>query len=135
MINKSRKAEFNRERAQLYEEALEEYPLARAMDIESMLQHLNPKSGEKILGVGEGNGYFCQAIVNAVGETGKYTVTDPSPYQLKSLKNRVNVSYLEVIAAGAEELPVRENFYDKVWTFGSFHHCPNQTEAMKRIYR
>jgi arsenite methyltransferase len=42
---------------------------------------------------------------------------------------------LEVKTAGAQEVEVPEGFYDKVWSFGAFHHCPNQTEAMKRIYK
>lgn len=134
MTRKVKEVEFNRRRAQLYEEALKEYPLARAMDIQAMSKHLHPKPGEYILGIGEGNGYFCQSIVHAVGQEGKYTVTDPSQYQLAHLKNRVNVSQLEVITSGAEDMPIRRGFYDKVWSFGAFHHCPNQTEAMKRIY-
>jgi ubiquinone/menaquinone biosynthesis C-methylase UbiE len=135
MINKKKFIEFDKERARLYEEALQEYPLARAKDIESMRKHLNPQSGENILGIGEGNGYFCSSIVEAVGKSGKYTVTDPSPYQLTNLRKRINLSQLEIIAAGAEEIPVREDFYDKVWSFGAFHHCQNQTEAMKRVYK
>ncbi len=134
MAYQAKEAEFSRERAKLYEEALKEYPLARAMDIQSMFKHLRPKSGDNILGIGEGNGYFCQSIVYAVGGEGKYTVTDPSQYQLSNLKNRVNVSQLEVLTSGAEEIPLRKGSYDKVWSFGAFHHCSNQTEAMKRIY-
>ncbi len=135
MINKKKFIEFDRERARLYEEALQEYPLARTHDINTMQKHLNPQLGENILGIGEGNGYFCKSIVEAVGKSGKYTVTDPSPYQLANLRRRINLSQLEIITAGAGEIPVRENSYDKVWAFGSFHHCPNQTEAMKRIYK
>ena len=128
-------AEFNKVRSQMYERAISQYPLARAMDISAMHGHLSPKKGEKILGVGEGNGYFCQPILDAVGEHGVYVVTEPSQFQLDNLKNRISLSQLEVITSGAEAIPIKENYFDKVWSFGAFHHCPDQTEAMKRMYQ
>lgn len=128
-------AEFNELRSRMYEEALEEYPLARTMDIEAMQKHLSPQKGDSILGIGEGNGYFCQPILDAIGYTGRYTITDPAECQLRNLKHRVNTSQLEIVATGAESIPITAEKYDKVWSFGAFHHCPNQTEAMKRIYK
>lgn len=127
-------AEFNDVRSTMYERALREYPLARTMDLDAMQTHLSPESGESIMGIGEGNGFFCKAILDAVGEEGRYTITDPSQYQLDNLKNRVNTSKLEVVTSGAESIPIRKDQYDKIWSFGAFHHCPDQTEAMKRMY-
>jgi arsenite methyltransferase len=135
MVNKSGKAEFNEERSRLYDLAMQQYPNARQDDICAMFKHLSPQRGERILGIGEGNGYFSKDILKAVGGDGVYTVTDPSRYQLQNLRNRVKSSNLEIIQCGAEELPVRKEYYDKVWSFGAFHHCSNQTEAVKKIYR
>jgi ubiquinone/menaquinone biosynthesis C-methylase UbiE len=127
--------EFNNIRSKLYEEAISEYPLARNQDILSMQKYLQPKKGDYVLGIGEGNGYFCNEIAKAIGKVGKYTISDPSPQQLKNIRNREIHSRLEIIAASAEEIPLRPNQYNKVWSFGAFHHCHNQTEAMKRIYQ
>ena len=134
MVN-TNKIEFNGERSRLYEEAIQEYPLAREEDLLAMFRLLEPKEGDYILGIGEGNGYFCKSISNAIGSTGRYTVTDPSKDQLENIKYRVSASNLEIKVAGAQEIEVPEEFYDKVWSFGALHHCPNQTEAMRRIYR
>jgi cyclopropane fatty-acyl-phospholipid synthase-like methyltransferase len=134
VTTKRRMIEFNALRSQMYEEALRDYPLARAQDIQAMQRYLAPKKGEVVLGIGEGNGYFCQPILNAIGTDGKYLVTDPSADQLSNLSNRVKVENLEVQVAGAESFRAQKETFDKIWSFGAFHHCPNQTKAMRRIY-
>lgn len=127
--------EFVGVRSKLYTESLAEYPHARAEDIQAMYQYLNPQPGEYILGFGEGNGYFCHAIAEAVGIEGSYLITDPSQDQLDSLLKKALPPQVQVQRMGVENLKVPPNFYDKVWSCGAFHHCPNQTEAMKRIYQ
>ncbi len=131
---KNKNAEFDGERAKLYEQAISEYPDARIMDIEVMKKLLNPRRGEKILGFGEGNGYFCKAIAEAVDKQGKYYITDPSEDQLINLKKRINLPQIEIKKIGAEEIDESQRNFDKIWSFGAFHHCSNQTAAIKRIY-
>ena len=126
---------FSGLRAKLYQEALAEYPDARKNDIKAMYRYLNPQLGEYILGFGEGNGYFCREIAEALGPHGKYLVTDPSQDLLKNLRKRINLPQIEVLRSGAEELEVATESYDKVWSFGAFHHLDNQTKAMTNIYR
>ncbi len=128
-------AEFNGLRAKLYEEAISTFPDARKNDIEVMYTLLDPKKGDKILGFGEGNGYFCKSIANAIGCVGEYLITDPSKDQLDNLVKRVNLPQITTQVSGAEELNIQQNYFDKAWSFGAHHHCQNQTEAMKRIYR
>jgi len=125
-------AEFDGLRATLYEEAITQYPNARREDIETMYRLLQPKTGDTILGIGEGNGYFCKDIATAIGRCGRYVVTDPSEDQLDNLIQRVRLPQVEVLKAGAEE--INQTGFDKVWSFGGFHHCTNQTAAMKNIY-
>jgi cyclopropane fatty-acyl-phospholipid synthase-like methyltransferase len=131
----SYKEEFDGQRAKLYEEALEEYPLARAMDLEIMYAYLNPQINEKILGLGEGNGYFCNSIASSIGQNGEYLITDPSKDQLENLSRRVKYSQVKIEVSKAENIVIKENFFDKVWSFGAFHHIGNQTEALKRVYK
>ena len=164
-------AEFDGQRAKLYEQALREYPQARANDIKAMKRLLNPSSGEKILGAGEGNGLFYLDIANSVIPNGAYCVVDPSKDQLNSLLGRITKDEIQKLlnrvkleqelgyypqeeknkelqakrlrlnfvlnrqVAGIESMKVFEGQFDKVWSFGAFHHCPNQTEGMKRIYQ
>jgi len=120
-------------RASMYEQAIALYPSARTMDIQAMKKYLNPQKNEKILGIGEGNGFFCPPIIEAIGEKGYYLVTDPSSEQLANLAKRVTCPNLETLTKGAENFTPTTSF-DKAWSFGAFHHCPDQTQAMKNIY-
>ncbi len=127
-------AEFDGIRAKLYDEALTEYPLARCEDISAMKQILSPKEGEKILGFGEGNGFFCQDISDLLGKNGKYFVTDPSLDQLNNLKRKIKGSNIQIVQAGAENLNVPTTYFDKAWSFGALHHCPDKISAFKNIF-
>jgi len=129
------KVEFDGVRAKLYEKAMSEYPLSRVMDIETMYKYLNPKINNKILGIGEGNGYFCNSIASSIGANGIYFITDPSKDQLINIKKKLNYPQIKIEVMGADELDVPKNFFDKVWSFGAFHHCKNKIAAMKNVFR
>ena len=134
-----KKIEFTDDRARLYEEAVLEYPYARDDDIKTMHRLLDPKAGESVLGIGEGNGVFAKAIADAVGPAGQYLVTDPSQEQLSNLVKRVNKPVhkpqVKVQVTGAEHIVIKPNTFDKIWSFGAFHHTSSQTMAIKQIYR
>jgi ubiquinone/menaquinone biosynthesis C-methylase UbiE len=127
--------EFVGSRAKLYNEALAEYPHAREEEIKVMHRYLNPQAGEYILGVGEGNGFFCEEIAKAVGSHGRYLITDPSQDQTKTMREVFCLPQVEFKVMGAERLEVSSNSYDKVWSCGAFHHFPEQTKAMQNIYK
>jgi arsenite methyltransferase len=134
-MSKNQPAEFDGLRAKLYEEALREFPKARSEDIIAMHRYLTPTFGEKILGVGEGNGFFVSEIVKSVGQSGLYTVSDPSSNQLQNLMQAGSFDQLGIINKSAEDLDISEQSkYDKIWSFGAFHHCPKQDIAMQRFY-
>jgi ubiquinone/menaquinone biosynthesis C-methylase UbiE len=128
--------QFKGARAQLFKEALIEYPKARRDDLSLMRKHLSPQPGERILGFGEGNGYFCRAIAEAVGKTGSYVITEASPELICGIPESVlALPQVQTKVMPAESLEFASETFDKVWACGAFHHCPDQTEAMKRMYR
>jgi len=129
-----KQAEFDA-RADRYELALANSPHARDMEFDVVDTHLDPRIRDRIIGIGEGNGKFSRYIAEAVGKEGFYFITDPSEYQLKNLRKRVKgLSQIGVEVASAEEINILPESFDKVWSFGAFHHVADQTEAMKRIY-
>ncbi len=130
----AKQAEFNGLRAKMYEVAIKENSQSRKQDLNAMYGLLAPQKGERILGIGEGNGFFVKSIADAVGAKGEYLVTDPSKDQLENLVKRVDVNQIKTQVAGAEAINVLPQSYDKVWGFGCYHHCPNQVGGMKQIY-
>ena len=128
--------EFAGLRAQLFREALAEYPNARRDDYYLMHRYLDPQPGDRVLGFGEGSGYFCGAIAKAVGPTGRYLITDPSPELMCSLPASVEqLPQVKVTISPVEELDIEAESFDKAWACGAFHHSPNQTEALKRVHK
>ncbi|HEY6729264.1 MAG TPA: methyltransferase domain-containing protein [Polyangiaceae bacterium] len=128
--------EFAGLRAQLFREALAEYPNARRDDYYLMRKYLDPQPGDRVLGFGEGSGYFCGTIAKAVGPTGRYLITDPSPELVCSLPESVErLPQVQVTISPVEQLDIDAESFDKAWACGAFHHCPNQTEAFKRVYQ
>ena len=72
-------------------------------------------------------------IAKSIGEEGTYLVTDPSKDQLDGLEKKFTHPAITTQVIGAEGLSVTTK-YDKAWSFGAFHHCPNQDVAMKNLY-
>lgn len=127
--------EFIGIRAKHYREAMIEYPDAREEEEALALKYLSPKPGERILETGAGAGFFSIPIADAIFP-GRLMATDPSLEQLEalSLKQRTNI---DVEQGGADSLPsdLEENYYDAIWSGGSFHHVQNKTQAFHHFYR
>ena len=98
------KQEFDGIRSRLYKEALEEFPNARAEDITFMKKFLSPKSGERILEIGAGSGFFSEHISELIGEHGRLIVADPSLEQLENVKklSKNNIDIIQFVQFGSE---------------------------------
>jgi arsenite methyltransferase len=128
--------EFTGKRAELFKQALTEYPNARRDDFDLMRQHLEPRTGEHILGFGEGSGHFCRTIAEAVGSSGKYVITEPSPELFCNIPQAVlDLPQVFTEITAIQDIDFPPDSFDKAWACGAFHHCTNQTQAMARLHR
>ena len=128
--------EFTGRRAELFKEALREYPNARRDCHKLMYRYLDPRPGEHILGFGEGSGHFCRPIAEAVSFTGRYIITEPSPELFVNVPQSVlDLPQVFTQIAPVEDIDIPPDSMDKAWACGAFHHCPNQTQAISRIHR
>ncbi len=136
MVARAGSYEFTGRRAELFKQALTEYPNARRDDFDLMRQHLAPKAGDRILGFGEGSGHFCRTIAEAVGPSGKYVITEPSPELFNNIPRSVlDLPQVSTEITAIEDIDFEPDSFDKAWACGAFHHCPNQTQAIARIQR
>jgi arsenite methyltransferase len=127
---------FTGARARLFKEALAEYPNARRDDVALMRRHLDPQSGDHVLGFGEGSGHFCRAIAEAVGPGGKYVITEPSPELFCNIAQDIlDLPYVFTEITAVEHIEFPPDSFDKAWACGAFHHCADQTQAVIRIHR
>jgi len=126
--------EFSGIRSRLYKQALAEYPKAREEEIKAMKKYLIPKKRETILEVGAGSGFFSGHIADLIGEKGKLIVSDPSKEQLEEIRN-LNKKNIEILQKGAEEINLKEESIDSIWSFGAMHHSFKKQEAFNNFKR
>eukprot|EP01084_Bolivina_argentea_P148208 259153_1 len=133
MARVSKLVEFNNVRSRLYKQAIQLFPNARREDIAVMNKYLAPQAGEQILGVGEGNIFFGPHISKSIGSNGIYIASDPSEFQIDSI-NQLCLPNVTTLIANAEDIEL-DDPVNKIWSFGAFHHCQNQEQAMKSLYK
>lgn len=125
--------EFSGSRSSLYKEALTEYPAARQADIDVMKKYLKPKDREVIVEIGAGSGMFSGIIADLV-KSGKLIVTDPSTEQLEEVK-QLKRKNIEFAHGGAENVSIKSNSIDAIWSFGAMHHVFEKEKAFKNFHK
>jgi arsenite methyltransferase len=129
---------FLGERARMYTEVLNGYPLARAEEVQVNLGYLKPRKSEKILEIGSGSGLYTEDIAKLVGMTGQVAATDPSKDQLENIKS-FNLPNVRMIPKGADtlledlSLSSEPESFDAIWSLGAFHHCQNKSKAFENF--
>lgn len=125
--------EFSGDRAKLYRECLRQFPDSRNEDIEIMKKYLKPKYGETILEIGAGNGFFSGQIAKSLGNKGKLIVLDPSLEQLDGVKELG--ANIDVLNARAENINLKEDSIDAIWSFGAMHHVFEKSKSFEKFYK
>ena len=123
--------EFSGIRSKLYRECLKEFPNARDEDIDVMKKYLAPKNTETILEVGAGSGFFSGILADLVE---KLIVSDPSEEQLQEVKN-LNKKNIKIVVRGADNLNLKKETADAIWSFGAMHHCFNKTKSFQNFFQ
>ncbi len=130
------KEEFSGIRSSYYKEIMQEMPQARVEEQEMALKFLNPSSGERILEVGAGGGFFTLSIADAVSPE-VLIATDPSLEQLEGISSE-RFDSIQAIRVGASEIPIGKKpfikqTFDAIWSGGSFHHVLDKSAAFQKF--
>lgn len=124
-------AEFDGVRATMYRDALQDYPEARATDIDLMQKHFKPQSSEVVLEVGAGNGIFSGDLADSVK---RLYVADPSAEQLAGV-DELQKNNIEVISESAENIDLPDESIDGIWSFGAIHHVSKKNDSFENFHR
>jgi len=102
------------------------------------IKELNATTNEHILEIGMGNGFFVKDIIGS-DESIKYTGCDFSPAMIEEASNInkefINRGQVEFNLANAEELPFKNETFDKVLTVNTLYFWDNITGVFNEIKR
>ncbi|MHA1581793.1 MAG: class I SAM-dependent methyltransferase [Candidatus Baldrarchaeia archaeon] len=97
------------------------------------------KEGQVVLDVDIGSGFAAALLAKAVGTNGCVYSIDPSENALDKAFSRLKEEKLDKIVvlkkARVEELPFKDNFFDRVSSIMSFHHFSDPVRSLKEMYR
>ena len=96
------------------------------------------KSGQKVLEVGCGPGFFTIPAAKIVGEKGKVYALDVNPVAVETVRRKIeekNLENIEVILADASETGLPDESIDTAFLFGVVHALDDVDAVMWEMHR
>jgi ubiquinone/menaquinone biosynthesis C-methylase UbiE len=90
-------------------------------------------TGQKVLEVGSGPGFFTIPAAEIVGESGRVYALDNNPFAVEHVRLRIQrkeVRNVEVLLADATKTGLPDGSLDTVFLFGVFHAMQDQVDAV-----
>ena len=99
---------------------------------------LKPKSGDHILEIGMGNGFFVQNLLG-MADNLSYTGVDVSTIMLDEArqinKNQIDSGRVRFEKASIEKLPFKEDYFDCITTTNTLYFWPQVENNLKELLR
>ena len=107
---------------------------------EQTIRRMDLRAGERVLDLGCGTGWASRILARLVGEdaggSGQVVGLDVSDEMVRRAREQSkdfdNVMY---VWASADEIPWREDFFDRVLSVESFYYYPDQQKALAELFR
>lgn len=110
---------------------LQRFHSVRIIETRILTQFLNPQSGEKILDVGCGKGFYCDFLQKKGCQT--YGI-DPSERDIVFGKI-LHDSRISMQVSPGEEIPFEKNTFDKVVSVCVLEHTKDDAKVLKEVHR
>jgi len=106
------------------------------MLFEKSLEKMNLAAHDRILEVGCGGGWACQAMAERVAPDSTVVGVDISDGMIRRASARfANVSNLKFICAGAEHLPLSDGAFTKIFCLEAFFFFEDQEKVLREMLR
>jgi ubiquinone/menaquinone biosynthesis C-methylase UbiE len=97
---------------------------------------LNLRTGERVLDVGCGRGFYAYEAAQCVGPTGRVCATDISPDQITAARARcAELEWVECQHADAVTLPYEDAAFDVVYGAQVFEYIVSLDMALREVHR
>ncbi|MBM9616861.1 methyltransferase domain-containing protein [Desulfobulbus rhabdoformis] len=102
----------------------------------SVLEIMQPQTGEKFLEVGCGGGFYAYEVARCVGPTGRMCAIDYSADQIATAeRNCVDMEWVECRVGEASELPYENDTFDTVYGIQVFEYIEQLDAALREVRR
>jgi ubiquinone/menaquinone biosynthesis C-methylase UbiE len=102
----------------------------------TVLEALNPRTGERVLEVGCGGGYFAREAAQFVGPTGRICAIDVSPDQVAAAQARcADLSWVECREADIAAPPYGDASFDAVFAVQVLEYLSDLDAGLRQIHR
>jgi ubiquinone/menaquinone biosynthesis C-methylase UbiE len=102
----------------------------------TVLAALNLRTGERVLELGCGGGYFAREVAQCVGPTGKVCAIDISPDQIAAAQDRcAGVDWVECRTSDISAPPYGDAEFDIVFAVQSLEYLSDLDVALRHIHR
>lgn len=122
---------FFDDRAETWEENNPVSPEA----LDRVLGYCQLEPGQDVLDVGTGTGRLLPLLLGGVGREGRVDAIDPSAGMLSVARKRHRAANLQFRLAAAEDLPYKDERFDRVVCYAVFPHFENRQAALRELRR
>lgn len=105
---------------------------------ESLLTMLQPKSGERILEIGPGTGYYTLGVARRLSPHGQLDVLDIQQEMLDELRQRraaLGIDNVAETCGDASQLPYPNRTFDAAFLVATLGEIPDKASALREIRR
>ncbi len=118
-----------------YIKAGTDFPVARKIEIDEMLERASAQEGEKVADFGCGDGAITLPLAEAVGPDGHVTALDASDGMLRGLTRRIGDLAVDAVHLTGPDLPLADGSVDLVTSLANFHHVPDKIRQAREFAR
>ena len=102
----------------------------------NLLNMMNPHDNQNLIDVACGTGDIAKLFLNFVNKSSQITCVDPNKGMLKKGKEKLkDFKNLKWINASAENLPIKDNFFDFYTISFGLRNTKNLNRALEEAYR
>ena len=102
----------------------------------AVLETVNARTGESLLEIGCGGGFYAREVAQMVGSSGRVCAVDISDDQIAAARERcAGFDWVECKTANASDLPYEDNEFDAVYCVQVLEYVPEIGDALSEIHR
>ena len=118
--------------SKIYHDSFSKIPFEKFINYNSII-------GMNVLEIGCGYGFHAEMILKN-SKPKNYTAIDITTEAIEATKKRLelkrfNMENVKLINADAENLPIKDDTLDVIWSWGVIHHSLNTEKIISEIYR